>query len=96
MASSARIRLHTLLADALIGRGLVEGEAPSAEAVACCRDQAGMVPTIGSFNLVGADGEWIWNEGNPADIPVVDGVRLVVLDPPRTGGTGPPAASSPG
>uniref|UniRef100_A0AAU2K228 Uncharacterized protein n=1 Tax=Streptomyces sp. NBC_00049 TaxID=2903617 RepID=A0AAU2K228_9ACTN len=75
-------QLHTLLADALIGRGLVAGEAPSAEAVACCRDQAGMAPTTGSFNLVGADGEWIWNEGTPADIPLVDGVRLVVLDPP--------------
>ncbi|MFF4368321.1 hypothetical protein [Streptomyces sp. NPDC001594] len=75
-------QLHTLLADALIGRGLVEGRAPSAEAVACCRDQPGMVPTTGSFDLVGADGEWIWNEGKPADIPVVDGVRLVVLDPP--------------
>ncbi|MFF4324055.1 hypothetical protein [Streptomyces sp. NPDC001568] len=75
-------QLHTLLADALIGRGLVNGQAPSAEAVACCRDQAGMVATIGSFNLVGADGEWIWNEGKPADIPVVDGVRIVVLDPP--------------
>lgn len=75
-------QLHTLLADALIGRGLVTGQAPSAEAVACCRDQPGMVPTTGSFNLVGADGQWIWNEGTPADIPVVDGVRLVVLDPP--------------
>ncbi|WP_308011972.1 hypothetical protein [Actinacidiphila acidipaludis] len=75
-------QLHTLLADALIGRGLMAGEAPSAQAVACCRDQPGMVETVGSFNLVGADGEWIWNEGNPADIPVVDGVRLVVLDPP--------------
>lgn len=75
-------QLHTLLADALIGRGLVQGQAPSAEAVACCRDQPGMVPTTGSFNLVGADGEWIWNEGNPADIPRVNGVRLVVVDPP--------------
>ncbi|MFE0730149.1 hypothetical protein ACFW2X_18230 [Streptomyces antibioticus] len=75
-------QLHTLLADALIGRGLVTGEAPSAEAVACCRDRAGTVLTTGSFNLVGADGEWIWNEGNPADIPLVDGVRLVVVDPP--------------
>ncbi|MGW7052763.1 hypothetical protein [Streptomyces sp. NPDC054887] len=75
-------QLHTLLADALIGRGLVAGEAPSAEAVACCRDQAGMVPTVGSFDMVGVDGELIWNEGRPSDIPVVDGVRLVVLDPP--------------
>lgn len=75
-------QLHTLLADALIGRGLVEGQAPSPEAVARCRDRAGMVPTTGSFDLVGADGEWIWNEGKPADIPVVDGVRLVVIAPP--------------
>jgi len=75
-------QLHTLLADALISRGLVAGDAPSPEAVARCRDEAGMVHTHGSFNLVGADGEWIWNEGNPADIPVVDGVRVVVLDPP--------------
>ncbi|CAL9611153.1 hypothetical protein [Streptomyces sp. enrichment culture] len=75
-------QLHTLLADALIGRGLVQGEAPSADAVARCRDQAGMVPTTSSFNLVGADGQWIWNEGKPADIPAVDGVRIVVLDPP--------------
>ncbi|MEV4426553.1 hypothetical protein AB0K23_14455 [Streptomyces sp. NPDC049602] len=75
-------QLHTLLADALVGGGHLPGEAPSAEAVAMCRDKPGQTPTTGSFNLVGADGEWIWNEGNPSDIPVVDGVRLVVLDPP--------------
>ncbi|MGE7391819.1 hypothetical protein ACQKM2_40770 [Streptomyces sp. NPDC004126] len=89
-------QLHTLLADALIGRGLVKGQAPSAEAVACCRDQAGMVPTTGSFNLVGADGEWIWNEDNPADIPVVNGVRLVVLDPPAYERTWPAGRFFPG
>ncbi|MFD0271589.1 hypothetical protein ACFVGY_34205 [Streptomyces sp. NPDC127106] len=89
-------QLHTLLADALIGRGLVAGEAPSAEAVASCRDQAGMVPTTGSFNLVGADGEWIWNEGNPADIPTVDGVRLVVLDPSPYGRSWPAGRFFPG
>ncbi|WP_128983411.1 hypothetical protein [Streptomyces roseicoloratus] len=75
-------QLHTLLAHALIGGGHLPGDAPSAEAVARCRDEAGLVPTTGSFNLVGADGEWIWNEGNPSDIPVVGGVRLLVLDPP--------------
>ncbi|GAA3396237.1 hypothetical protein [Streptomyces roseoviridis] len=75
-------QLDTLLADALIGGGHLPGEAPSADAVARCRDRAGTVPTTGSFNLVGADGEWIWHEGNPSDIPVVDGDRLVVLDPP--------------
>ncbi|RSS39885.1 hypothetical protein [Streptomyces sp. WAC08241] len=75
-------QLHTLLADTLIGGGHLPGTAPSPEAVAMCRDRPGQTPTTGSFNLVGADGEWIWNEGNPADVPVVDGMRLVVLDPP--------------
>ncbi len=51
-------QLHTLLADALIGRGLVEGEAPSAEAVACCRDRAGMVPTTGSFDSTAYRRNW--------------------------------------
>lgn len=36
----------------------------------------------GAFNLVDAHGEWVWNEGVPADIPAVDGHRVVVLDPP--------------
>lgn len=75
-------QLHTLLAAVLVGGGHLAGRAPSAEAVAMCRDLPGQTLTTGSFNLVGADGEWIWNEGCPADIPVVDGVRLVVLDPP--------------
>ncbi|MEV6277394.1 hypothetical protein [Nocardia sp. NPDC051832] len=74
-------QLHTLLADALIGGGHVAGEAPAADAVAACRDAEGMVLTKGSFNLVAPDGDWIWNEGTPWDIPVVDGVRLLVLDP---------------
>ncbi|MFE5968376.1 hypothetical protein [Streptomyces sp. NPDC056463] len=75
-------QLHTLLADALIGGGHLPGRAPTPQAVAMCRDRPGMTSTTGSFNLVGADGEWIWNEGNPSEIPVVDGVRIVVLDPP--------------
>lgn len=75
-------QLHTLLAGVLIGGKHVPGEAPSAREIAVCRDTAGQVPTTGAFNLVGADGSWIFNEGNPADIPVVDGVRLIALDPP--------------
>lgn len=74
-------QLHTLLADALIGGGHIPGEAPAAEAVAMCRDMPGMQLTQGSFNLVAPDGTWIWNEGTPSDIPVVDGTRLLVLDP---------------
>ncbi|WP_427924284.1 hypothetical protein [Streptomyces sp. cg40] len=75
-------QLHTLLADVLIGGGHVPGEAPSAQEAAVCRDAPGQVPTTGSFNLVTPDGEWVWNEGTPTDIPVVEGVRVVVLDPP--------------
>ncbi|MGW4493990.1 hypothetical protein [Streptomyces sp. NPDC004376] len=74
-------QLHTLLADVLIGGGHVPGEPPSAEEAAVCRDQPGQVPTTGAFNLVTPGGEWVWNEGTPSDIPVVDGVRLLVLDP---------------
>ncbi|MEU0441845.1 hypothetical protein ABZ202_19105 [Streptomyces sp. NPDC006186] len=75
-------QLHTLLADVLVGGGHVPGHVPSAQEAAVCRDQPGQVDTVGSFNLVGPDGQWVWNEGTPSDIPVVDGVRLLVLDPP--------------
>ncbi|GAA2711602.1 hypothetical protein ACFY2R_25130 [Micromonospora olivasterospora] len=37
---------------------------------------------VGSFNLVDGYGKWIWNEGAPADIPLFEGARVVVLDPP--------------
>lgn len=75
-------QLHTLLADVLVGGGHLPGHAPSAQEAAVCRDAPGQVPTTGSFNLVTPDGDWVWNEGTPSDIPVVDGVRLLVLDPP--------------
>ncbi|MER6328751.1 hypothetical protein ABT298_05325 [Streptomyces sp. NPDC001034] len=75
-------QLHTLLADVLIGGGHLPGRAPSAAEAAVCRDQPGQVHTTGSFNLVSPTGEWVWNEGTPGDIPVVDGARLLVLDPP--------------
>jgi hypothetical protein len=75
-------QLHTLLAGVLIGAGHVPGDAPSAQEVAVCRDAPGQVPTTGAFNLVTPGGDWVWNEGTPSDIPVVDGVRLLVLDPP--------------
>ncbi|CAL9651560.1 hypothetical protein SUDANB15_06616 [Streptomyces sp. enrichment culture] len=75
-------QLHTLLADVLVGGGHIAGRAPSAEEAAVCRDAPGQVPATGSFNLVTPGGAWVWNEGTPTDIPVVDGVRLLVLDPP--------------
>ncbi|MER6192078.1 hypothetical protein [Streptomyces cyaneofuscatus] len=75
-------QLHTLLADALIGGGHVEGHAPSPHEAAVCRETPGQVDTVGSFDLTAPDGGRLWNEGAPADIPVVDGVRLLVLDEP--------------
>ncbi|MFB7971930.1 hypothetical protein [Streptomyces rubiginosohelvolus] len=89
-------QLHTLLADALIGGGHVEGHAPSSQEVAVCRETPGQVDTVGSFDLVAPDGELIWNEGTPADIPVVDGVRLLVLDEPSYRRTWPAGRFFPG
>lgn len=79
-------QLHTLLGGVLVGGGRIPGEPPSAQAVAVSTDTdftAESRPmTEGNFNLVAPGGDWIWNEGTPRDIPVVDGVRLLVLDPP--------------
>ncbi|MEW2066036.1 hypothetical protein [Streptomyces sp. NPDC007346] len=77
-------QLHTLLADALIGGGHVAGRAPSPQEAAVCRVTPGQVETVGSFDLTAPDGGRLWNEGTPADIPVVDGVRLLVLDEPSS------------
>ncbi|MFD0397200.1 hypothetical protein ACFVHI_03865 [Kitasatospora sp. NPDC127121] len=78
-------QLHTLLAEVLIGGGHLPGTRPDPEVVALARtalpDDRRVVAT-GAFNLVAPDGSWLWNEGTPSDIPVVDGVRTLVLDPP--------------
>ncbi|WP_329489031.1 hypothetical protein OG618_20755 [Kitasatospora sp. NBC_01246] len=78
-------QLHTLLADVLIGGGHLPGSPPDPEAVALSRteelDGRRRVTAYGSFNLVAPDGTWIWNEGTPSDIPVVDGFRTLVLEP---------------
>jgi hypothetical protein len=80
-------QLHTLLAAALIGdesQGLLPGQRPSAAEIAAASDGEELSPAggiRGNFNLVDAYGEWIWNEGRPADIPKLDEVRVVVLDP---------------
>ncbi|MEN3615192.1 hypothetical protein AAH979_37390 [Plantactinospora sp. ZYX-F-223] len=81
-------QLHTLLAASLIGdesRGLLPGERPSPAAIAAATDGEDLTPAggiRGQFNLVDAYGEWIWHEGRPADIPLLEGERIVVLDPP--------------
>ncbi|TDQ44173.1 hypothetical protein [Actinorugispora endophytica] len=78
-------QLHTLLANALIGeqgRGL-GGERPDPRWVAAFENsdpdpQARVVH--GWWNLVGADGTWVWNEGVPADIPLLEGERILILE----------------
>ena len=78
-------QLHTLLADALIGeegRGL-PGRRPDPRWVAAFRDsdpdpQAKIVH--GWWNLVGSDGSWVWNEGVPSDIPLLQGERVLILE----------------
>ncbi len=75
-------QLHTLLAAHLIGQ--VPGEPITATELSAATDGEMMPPTgiRGRFNLVDAEGNWVWNEGRPSDIPPLDGVRVVVLDPP--------------
>lgn len=81
-------QLHTLLAALLIGdeaRGFLPGERPSAAEIAAATDGPDLTPAggmRGAFNLVDGHGDWIWNEGRPADIPRLEGERVVVLDPP--------------
>lgn len=79
-------QLHTLLGGALIGRpGGLTGERPAPEILACFlnADVPPGPPVVSSpWNLVDVHGEWIWNEGVPADIPAVNGTRVVVIDPP--------------
>jgi hypothetical protein len=77
-------QLHTLLAERLVTPGHLPGIAPSPEAVAVCLAAPGAAyeyDGTGSFNLVAPDGTWIWNEGWPCDIPIVENSRLLVLDP---------------
>jgi hypothetical protein len=80
-------QLHTLLAAALIGdssRGLLPGRAPTEDELAAAGTGDDLQPAgglHGNWNMVDAYGEWIWNEGRPADIPHLGGVRVVVLDP---------------
>ncbi|GHD19733.1 hypothetical protein [Nocardiopsis kunsanensis] len=79
-------QLHTLLADALLGeqgQGL-NGPEPDPRWVTSFRDGPTDpdAPTVwGWWNLIAHDGTRVWNEGVPAEIPTVEGERLLVLDP---------------
>ncbi len=81
-------QLHTLLAATLIGdpaKGLLAGTPIPPEWLASATDGEDLQPhggLEGRFNLVDAFGEWIWNEGRPADIPKLDEYRIIVLEKP--------------
>jgi hypothetical protein len=80
-------QLHTLLAANLIGeeqRGMIPGQPPAPAEIAAASEGEVAPPDgiKGNFNLVDAYGAWIWNEGRPADIPRLEGTRVVVIDPP--------------
>jgi hypothetical protein len=83
-------QLHTLLADRLIGdpaRGFLSGERPTLSGVAAAttgppRRPSGD-PIQRRFRLFDGTGAYIYPEGRPADIPLVHGVRVIVLHPPR-------------
>ncbi len=84
---SDNFQLHTLLAATLIGdeyRGLLPGDPPDPAWVAAATDGE-LMPAggiHGQFYLADAAGETIWNEGRPADIPLLADHRVIVLDPP--------------
>ncbi|WP_329133466.1 hypothetical protein OG552_16020 [Streptomyces sp. NBC_01476] len=80
-------QLHTLLAHVLVGGGHIPGTAPSAESVRLATDPEPAqgrteIVATGSFEFLAPDGERIWNEGLPDDIPAVEARRLLVLDNP--------------
>ena len=83
-------QLHTLLADRLIGdpaRGLLAGERPAPAWVAAATTAPPRL-TAGDviqrrFRLFDATGAYIYPEGRPADIPLIEGARVIALHPPR-------------
>lgn len=82
-------QLQTLLAGSLIGGGHLPGQAPSPEAVANSSTAVIDLTRLDDlphftecFNFAEPSGRWIWGATTPSRIPVVDGIRQLVLDPP--------------
>lgn len=75
-------QLHTLLGGAFAEAVGAQPPTPAELAAAGTGELQPPEGIDGNFNLVDAFGAWIWNEGRPADIPLCEGTRVVVLDPP--------------
>jgi hypothetical protein len=83
-------QFHTLLADRLTGdpaRGLLAGERPAPAWVAAATTAPPRRPSGDiiqrRFRLFDGTGAYIYPEGRPADIPLIEGARVIVLHPPR-------------
>jgi hypothetical protein len=82
-------QLHTLLTGVLVGGGHLPGQAPSPEAVANSSTAVLDLHRLEDlphftecFNFAEPSGRWIWGATTPSRIPVVGGIRQLVLDPP--------------
>lgn len=76
-------QLQTLLAEALIGSGLLQGQRPDPRWVSAFRsgpDGSELEHVDDHFQLADAGGAVLRNEAGPADIAVINRVRVVVLD----------------
>ncbi|MBW8485131.1 hypothetical protein [Actinomadura parmotrematis] len=83
---SDNFQLHMLLAGALAGRpGGMPGERVDRDVVAYFTDTEppGKVITTSPWFLYDAHGRRVYNEAAPADVPAVNGTRVLVLDEPR-------------
>ncbi|MEY9912898.1 hypothetical protein ABIA35_009165 [Catenulispora sp. MAP12-49] len=80
-------QLHTLLADRLMGPGLLDGERPGDAWVAAASTAhptpPGNDPIYRRFRLFDGTGAYVYPEGRPADIERLNGMRVLVLHPPR-------------
>jgi hypothetical protein len=88
-------QLDTLLAARLTGdpeAGWLPGTPPASEMTAAADGSGPMQPPGGiaaQFSLAGLAGTRLPSTGRPADIPLSDGERVVVLDPPSRQAWGP-------
>jgi hypothetical protein len=79
-------QLQTLLADALIGSGMLVGERPDPRWVTAFRvgpDSTELEHVDDHFHMVDAAGMTVRNEAGPADISAINRSRVLVLDEAR-------------
>lgn len=88
-------QLQTLLAARLIGEpgaGWLPGTPPSPDMTAAADGSGPMQPPggiVAQFSLGDLQGAWLPPAGRPADIPLLQGERVIVLDPPSRETWGP-------